>query len=923
MIAAVPRDEPEPAADVGLGDTRLDAGLGADPGEAAGPQQIGRFAVLRKLGAGGMGVVYSAYDEELDRRVAIKLLQRDSSDATERMRREAQAMAKVSHPNVAHVYEVGTWEGQLYLAIEFIKGRTLGAWVEAQTPSLDEIVAMLLQAGRGLHAAHEAGLVHRDFKPDNVMVGEDGRARVLDFGLAVADASEITLATEPMEPRIDELSGPNPFESNLTRTGAVLGTPAYMSPEQFQAKPTGPASDQFSFCVTACEVLYGERPFGGDSLVAIKFAVQSGAVREAPEGSQVPPRVRAALLRGLSVDPEERYPSLDALLDALQPPAARQRSPLWLLPIATLPLAAWLLTPETLPPEAPRLCDGVGEAFDASWGAASAAELRTKFAATDLGFASGSAERVIERIDQWGTQWKAARQDACGDTRIRGEQSESLMDARMRCLDGRLRSLNSLTRTLLEPDDEVVQHAVSAVSQLPTVDRCGDAEYVNARVPPPDDPSVAEDVEGIRVRLAEIDALALAGKYKMAWDTIAAVDKDAAPIDYAPLKAEVALRTGTLGLRVRKYDEAETALRAAFFGARTVDDGETATRAAVKMVRTLGLFRGDHDGGLEWGEHATVEVERLRDDGLRAELYNHLAVIHHDKKEFEVAVDLHRKALALRREHYGKLHPDVAKSLLELGMSQFHKGEWEAAKATVEESLAVTSATQGDDHPDVAKIFQNAGAIAANTGRAEDAVQYFERAAQAWSRARGPDSTHRASAFTNAAMAAHEMDAHERESELFLEAIAVLERSTDEGAPEDAAFTSLNRAIAMVYDDKNVEGVAAIEKAVARLDELKSSLLPNGLQNLGMGLRKLKRHDEAVVVLRRAVALYVEQGEDGPELGGAYMKLAKNLHTQGIVAEAREAARKGIATLPPPPADGARDRFGSMRKRWTAWLAEH
>lgn len=294
--------------------------------------RIGRFAVLRKLGEGGMGAVYSAYDEELDRRVAIKVVRGALAGDTlghARMQREAQAMARLSHPNVVQVYDVGMHAGELFIAMEFVRGVTLERWEEAidrgSEAGIGEIVAMYRQAGEGLAAAHAVGLVHRDFKPENVLVGEDGRARVLDFGIAAASGAEG--APRGREGRSGGGGGGGLLASDLTQTGSVMGTPAFMAPEQFLARPTDARTDQFSFCVSLYSALYGEEAFGGDSFVSRQAAVCGGEIADAPPGAKVPGWLRAVLLRGLQVLPEERFPSMAALLAALaaDPEAARGR----------------------------------------------------------------------------------------------------------------------------------------------------------------------------------------------------------------------------------------------------------------------------------------------------------------------------------------------------------------------------------------------------------------------------------------------------------------------------------------------------------------------------------------------------------------------------------------------------------------------
>jgi serine/threonine protein kinase len=345
---------------------------------------IGRFQVIALVGKGGMGEVYAAYDPELDRNVAIKLLRAgknsDSDEGRARMMREAQATARVSHPNVVIVYDAGTFQDRVFIAMEFVEGHTLGYWMHARTRSWPEVLEVFTAAGRGLAAAHERDLVHRDFKPDNVMIGADGQVRVMDFGLVqiagerhaeeadgdadgasdgrVEAAQEDDVTAELSGPRNgrggsgptavngptgtdpDDIlttralstgrgawrgprTGPNP---NLTRFGASVGTPAYMSPEQFRGEPTDAATDQFSFCVALYEALYSERPFAGRTPDDLGKNVVGGFVRTAPQSSRVPAWIREVLLRGLAVNPAGRWPSMTALLAQLeQQPAVASR----------------------------------------------------------------------------------------------------------------------------------------------------------------------------------------------------------------------------------------------------------------------------------------------------------------------------------------------------------------------------------------------------------------------------------------------------------------------------------------------------------------------------------------------------------------------------------------------------------------------
>src|SRR5579863_3026220 len=336
------------------------------PGALGRGAIIGRYVVLGLVGRGGMGEVYAAYDPELDRKVAVKLLRVKAgngvtmTEGRQRTLREAQAIARLSDPNVVVVYDVGTFDDKVFIAMEFVEGNTVTFWLEQQPRGWEEVLRVFRAAGRGLIAAHEKGLVHRDFKPDNVMVGRDGEVRVMDFGLArqvnekpeaeppaprrppivIADGSADTVR-DPMEtvllngpptssstpPMGTEQQSQGAFEVQLTRTGAMMGTPAYMAPEQFLGTATDARTDQFSFCVALYEALYGERPFSGNTMFALTTAVVQGQVKEAPASSKVPLWVRKVLLRGLKAQADQRYPSMHDLIDALgkNPNAARRR----------------------------------------------------------------------------------------------------------------------------------------------------------------------------------------------------------------------------------------------------------------------------------------------------------------------------------------------------------------------------------------------------------------------------------------------------------------------------------------------------------------------------------------------------------------------------------------------------------------------
>jgi serine/threonine protein kinase len=310
--------------------------------QPASPVTVGRYRILERIGSGGMGMVYRAHDPELARDVAVKVMNADAFGEDEaqlaraRLVREARAMAKLAHPNVIHVYDVGTVEQGVFIAMELVEGHPLDEWLDQHRErGWQHVLAKLVDAGRGLAAAHAAGVIHRDFKPENVLVGEDGRVRVCDFGLAGGAApgpGEPLHASQSGRAALDATS----VNDSLTRTGALLGTPKYMAPEAESGAPANARSDQFSFCVALYEALYAMPPFSGRDVGEYRNNVRHGRVLPPPPESRVRAWVHGEIVRGLAVDPAQRHPGMDVLLERLEAALpdprrhARRRRRLWI-----------------------------------------------------------------------------------------------------------------------------------------------------------------------------------------------------------------------------------------------------------------------------------------------------------------------------------------------------------------------------------------------------------------------------------------------------------------------------------------------------------------------------------------------------------------------------------------------------------------
>jgi tetratricopeptide (TPR) repeat protein/predicted Ser/Thr protein kinase len=528
--------------------SRLGAALFGEPLE---PVQVGRFVLLERLGQGGMGVVYGAYDPKLDRRVALKLLHARAGHGERghaRLVGEARALARLSHPNVVPVHDVGVIGDKVFLVMEHVAGRTLRAWAAETSRSWREVLAAYAQAGRGLAAAHAVGIVHRDFKPDNALMGDDGRVRVVDFGLARHRPGEDMSRQEdaqdagqhaPERPR--EPAGAAPMQS---------GTPAYMAPEQFAGAAVGPAADQFSFCVALYEGLYGQKPFEGVSMAELADNMRAGRLRELPRESRVPAWVHAALCRGLAPDAGERHAGMNALVAELSrdPDRTRRR---WLVAITIAALVAVAIYSFARGHAGVvEVCQGGPAELARTWNQERRDRVAHALRSTGRAYADTIAPRVLSGLDRYGEAWTAMRHEACMSHQ-RGEQSSDMLDWRMRCLDGRLLALDQALAVIEEIDARSLGHVAQIVEGLPSIPYCADAEAFAAEVPPPGDPALAARVEELRSRLRRVDALERAGRYPEALAAARAMASEAEALQYGPVEAEALLAEGRSAMMIR------------------------------------------------------------------------------------------------------------------------------------------------------------------------------------------------------------------------------------------------------------------------------------------------------------------------------------------------------------------------------------
>ncbi len=720
--------------------------------------RLDRFVVIDKLGEGGMGVVLVAYDPDLDRKVAIKLLRSGAWDTgvpdegRQRLLREAQAMAKLSHPNVVVVHGVGTVDNRVYIAMEYVDGCTLGAWCKQEQRSWRDIVAIYCRAGRGLAAAHEAGLVHRDFKPDNVLVGGDGRVRVTDFGI-VGTAGAI--APDDGAIRTPEsLSSSTPLSVPLTHVGVLLGTPIYMAPEQLERRPADARADQFSFCVALYEALYGERPFAGKSYDELSENVTTGSFRSPRSDAGVPTWVRAILLRGLSADPDQRFPSMTALIDTLEhdPVAARRRR---LAVVATaagfvvlIGAAVVGLVRSTRVVDPAEQCRARSRAgLDAAWSPARRAALERGFAATGAPYADNGYAGVATALDRRAEEISAMRLEACEATRVRGEQSDTMLARRDECIDRRISEMGALIQVLAEqPGAAAVARAPGAVDRLPAVAWCGDLDALATEVEPPA-PAIEDRVEMLQARLDRVSALDATGDRGAARAEAEQIAAAARDLRYRPLMAAALYRLGVTQEAPDTVAAAEATLREAVQLAAQAKDDRLVARIWIELVDVVGGRPDRFDEAMALRTTADAAVARAGDHPVdRAALCRVVADLLFEKGQHEQAIAEARAALAALDKARGPDSLAVADASLRLG-AMLEASDPQAALVAYRRALEIREASLGSHHPAVAEAAFAMARVLAATGEPSAAVGSATRAREIYAAAAQSEQENRVAAW--------------------------------------------------------------------------------------------------------------------------------------------------------------------------------
>lgn len=910
--------------DVGLIDT-ISSSEPPEGGRAPprGVEELaGRYVLIDEIGEGGGGVVFRAFDRELGRQVAIKLLS-DTGAArphlrSMRMRREAQANALLAHPNVVSVFDVGDHDGEIFIAMEYVDGGSLEEWL-SEPRSVDEIAATFLQAGLGLHAAHEKGIIHRDFKPANVLMGRDGRARVADFGLA--------RGVRGHSAEDDHTPAPGGLvERSLTRTGTIMGTPSYMAPEQFGRSQVDARADQFAFCLAFAEALTGTQAPRGE-LQATGWTHAGWDPKAWLRQHAVPARLRAALARGLSLDPEERF-------DSMTPVIAAIRAYLGLVPrrravfvaaamVALVGIASWSAWRER------QACVGLEAGLAGVWDDAR----RTRLVSEVRDGPAAGWEEVWTSVDRWADHWVSARTAVCEATRVRGEQSDELLDVRMACLDRRLEGLRVLLALVdggeLAPADRVSD----ALLRLPGPQVCPSAQALDA-APPPADPEAARQAEIAERAFPELEALYAAGLTEAGVAKSASVAAAAKRSEHVPVRAQAERWRARFAEANDAFEEAgaaweQTLLLAeaaaddglrfeAMLALLRLDQGEPATareadknaawakallarqnggarqRSALSAaLGKLAYRRGDFTACREHGERAVVLVDRTPDVALfeRLLVKEDLAQCLEQQGMRRRAAEVLREALADAERELGPRHSRVGLLQGRLSRALDFSGDHAGAEEAAQRAFEITMATLGDRHTSTALAYQALANVKFRKNDFAGSAENLARSIEILTAVHGPDSQQVGAMKSSYGLSLSRLGRYDDAATVHAEAVAALTASAGPRHPLTGA--ALGRLGANLDDQGDCEGALpyyrrAIE--VLRESDPEHGRILDQVRGLAGCLLKLGRHGEAKPTLLEGLDLSRRRDE-----GPYYTSMLELMAAQAMAATGERTRGRALA----------------------------
>ncbi|MDQ3338164.1 MAG: tetratricopeptide repeat protein [Myxococcota bacterium] len=858
-------------------------------------ERVGRYAITGELGAGAMGVVYRARDPELDREVAIKLVQPQAGApedelVRQRMLREGRALARIDHPNVVRVFDVGRWHGALFVAMEHAPGTSLRAWL-GTARSQAAIIDVFVQCARGLAAAHAAGVIHRDFKPDNVVVDEAGHARVMDFGLAQTDADAADdVATTPARFAID------PSELRLTRTRGILGTPAYMAPEQHRAEAIDARADQFAWSVAFAEALGGTRPFTADTHDDLIAAMR--AKPDLPPG--IPRRVRRVLERGLAFAPADRFSTMTAAAAGLAP---RRVWP-WLAAIAAaIAIGGALFVLRDRDP-----CADVDTAMGRVWTTARGERIAAQFAAVQRPFADRAWSYARGAVGRYTEDWKTARVGVCRAGVERGEIDAATRGRIVHCLERRVVELDAI---LARWETGGIESAPQMIDRLAPIDRCAASDAA-----PPATAAERTQLRAFEARFAAANVAADAGQPLEAEPLLAALDRELAATPHHGLRAEVLTRLANVSRDLGKRDAARTHLIAALAAAETARSDRTRARAWIALAANAAEDFSRMAEARDSLRLASAVLANLGEPTDLARL--------HDATRGIVALNANEPAeaiAALRRSMEGTLPAtERATRTQMLSRALIAAGDHAGALVELDRAEKLLVDALGPDAPQLVFVLNSSMEALEYLGRPKDAVARGERALALLEASYGKDNPRRTQLLGNLASMYASAGDKPRARALEAEVVVLAERQFGADA-EPTAVALLNLA-------STLNQLGEHEKAIEHLDRAKviftkvlgadAAPIANVHSGLYEAHGKLGRPALALQHAERSLAIR-EAGNTPPGyLAYSRIELAEALWEAGEKSRAIALAKSALE-LPL----GTTGREGELVTQIRAWLAAH
>ncbi|MEM9456638.1 MAG: serine/threonine-protein kinase [Myxococcota bacterium] len=899
--APAPNDTPEPGSDHLLPSNRL--GLFA-----------GRYRLERTLGRGGMGVVHAAWDETLHRRVALKLLHRSklgSAQLRRRLLNESRAMARLRHAHVVMVHDVGEHDGQIYIAMEYVDGSSLREWLE--TPrSIREILRLFRQAARGLVAAHEQGIIHRDFKPDNVLVSSEGRAYVTDFGLATFHHSDAVLGVTQAElgsaagaMSVGALWSKELTGQRLTTTGTIIGTPAYIAPEQFTAGVTDVRTDVFAFCTTLYEALYRRHPFCGASLDQTRRAVMRGLSAEPSARWGLPRRVRRLLRRGLRRAADQRPASMDQVLRALRP-RFNSLSRLGLPGLGLLGLGLVLVVVvgvlgamKLVHQGRMAQCRAKGSKIETVWNADARARVREGLRATGLSYAETTADKVLPWIDAQAEAWRQASIHACQSARVEERWEPSLLDRSRWCLEERRLQIDSLVTALEHAEVRDVPNAVLVSADLSPVSPCVDPRVLD-RLPEPPPPEAWSGAAEVQTELARVGTLLEIGKYDHAHDLLQAVRPSVEALAWPPMSATVSGLEGELHLQRGEYSAAEAALTRAYTRAVDARAWQVASSASENLAIVAGYYSSRSAEGMLWLLNAQMAASMAGDPlGLRqARSLGIEASIHFTQGEYEQSMALHQQSLALHRDALGAHHPHAIMILGNLGLAHWASGDYANAKALYREALHAAEDVLGPQSRLVASTLFNLATVHYETGAFDEARELFERSAAVKREILGPKHPDYAGALDSLG-SMHALSGSLAEAKrLHEQALAIFEEAL---GPDHGQLTGVLNNLGNLHETLGAyEDAGAFHQRALSIRERTLGpdhpLIAESLFNLSITRQRQGELNEALALAERALAIRERTLDpDHPHLADTIAHIADLYDSVGRADDSLRLAKQALA----------------------------